>query len=75
MVGKVLSGLFFLGVGCLCLRSALGRLLIGSTGPTRSGAEPNEGIDRSTIITSVTLGIILLLIGKGLLVMALAAMI
>lgn len=75
MIGEVLLGLFFLALGCLCLGPSLRLLLIGSTGPTRSGAEPNEERDRSKMIISVTLGIILLLIGKGLLVMALAAMI
>ena len=72
MIGEVLLGLFFLALGCLCLGPPLRFLLIGST---RSGAQPNEESDRLKIFISVTLGIILLLIGKGLLVMALAAMI
>lgn len=75
MIGEVLLGLFLLALGCLCLAPFLPLLLIGSTGPTRSGAEPNEESDRSKMTISVTLGIILLLIGKGFLVLALAAMI
>lgn len=75
MVGEVLLGLFLLAFGCLCLGPSVRLLLIGSTAPTRRKAEPNEKSDRSKMIISVTFGIIFLLVGKGLLLMALAAMI
>lgn len=74
MIQEVLIGLLCLALGCLCLRPVFGLLLIGSTGPTRSRREANEESDRSKMIISVTLGVIFLLIGKALLVMALATM-
>lgn len=70
MVGEILFGLFFLALGCLCLGPAL-RFLLISPGISRARREKS---DKPKILVSAALGILFLLIGKGLFVMGLSAM-
>lgn len=74
MLGEVLLGLFFLALGCLCLSPARRYCWFGRTTATRRSAETMEESNKPKMTISVTLGVLFLLIGKAVLVMALRAM-
>ena len=74
MIGEVLLGLFFLALGWLCLSHAFRYRRIGYTRLTTRRAERDGEDDKPRLIIPITLGVIFLLIGKGLLVMALLEM-
>lgn len=74
MFGEVLLGLFFLALGWLCLSHAFRYRRIGYPRLTTRSVERGREDDKPKTVIPITLGILFLLIGKVLLVMALVEM-
>ena len=74
MFGEVLLGLFFLALGWLCLSHASRHRRIGYPRLTTRSAERGREDDKPRTVIPIALGVVSLIIGKVLLVMALTEM-
>lgn len=73
MLGEVLIGLCSLAFGWMCLSYAFRQRRAGNSRPTGEG-DGREGSGQTLMVIPTALGILLLVVGKGLLVVVLSEM-
>lgn len=73
MLGEVLIGLCFLALGWMCLSYAFRQRRVGCSRPPAED-DGNEGAAKPLMIIPTVLGILFLVVGKGLLVVVLLEM-